>query len=896
MKSPSPVVLLAFSLVVASLFSGARPAVAQSQGECVLPDGVTPPSPPRVTAQQVEDGSATLKDFVVAVRDQYIGLSQNADAPSLNKLTYLGCLIRQEGSAYRSGSTFLVLMSPGSRLIWHAKAMRFSGRRLDFSIYRTILFALGVERSILADLASTDPETLNMAFTATKQTLAQEPDGPFDATTPIPGLRPGFPGAAGHAAAYDSVNLGAPVVLLAGFDTDESHLDTEEIDYGDPTVTAMDVVDRDSLKAFVTQAGNYYIELRQQQGGDFLKAKVALRDENGPWRHGSVYLYILDRISNTILLHAAFPDRFELRPLVATVRDAVTGELILPQVIEAAKSNPDGGFVEYYFDDPADGTDSADVPKVGYAREFIGQILRTDGVTIPVNIIVGSGFYGRAPGTDRMTTFVPVVLDSRGKSNSHFTSELALTNRGSDSAMLNLTYTGRDGVGSGSATHDLGPHQQMIASNAIDFLRGLEVPIPETGKRVGTLRVGVSGSSDVSVAVRTTTPTAVPRGRAGLAYLGVPESEGFHQQAVYLCGLRDTAGDRSNVALQNMGAEGSITLRTTVFSGNPTDPAGKRLEDVMLGPGQFHQFGEVLKSTGKADPRFGGYVRVERVEGEAPFYAYGVINDNANSDGSFVFPVSAGSLEGAMSQTLPALVEAGAFATELTLTNFSGEPKSLMFSVTDEKIEAEGNTAGFGPVPMLPGQQLIIPQALAYARQSLGLDVPAGLMVPLIASPVSGDLSGVVIGARVVAPADAEDPTQGQYGVFYTAAPRGAGFTGSAWVEGLQQNQENRSNLALINTGEVDDQDIVFEIDIYDGETATLSKTVTMGEEDKLVVPAKCFKQIDQVLKHAPGTTQGYIRIRKVSGANPFLAYGVVNDGGAPGQRTGDGAYIPARE
>ena len=33
-----------------------------------------------------------------------------------------------------------------------------------------------------------------------------------------------------------------------------------------------------------------------------------------------------------------------------------------------------------------------------------------------------------------------------------------------------------------------------------------------------------------------------------------------------------------------------------------------------------------------------------------------------------------------------------------------------------------------------------------------------------------------------------------------------------------------------------------------------------------------------------------------MSGANPFLAYGVVNDGGAPGQRSGDGAYLPARE
>ena len=316
-----------------------------------------------------------------------------------------------------------------------------------------------------------------------------------------------------------------------------------------------------------------------------------------------------------------------------------------------------------------------------------------------------------------------------------------------------------------------------------------------------------------------------------------------------------------------------------------------------LGPGEFHQENTVLDGAGKADPMFGGYVRVERVEGMAPFYAYGVINDNANSDGSFVFPVSAASLEGAMSQTLPALVEINQFSTELTLTNFSGQPKVLMFSATHDRIETEDNTAGFGPVPMLPGQQLIIPHALAYARQNLGLDVPRGLVAPLIATADGGDLGGIVIGARVVAPADAEDPSQGQYGVFYTAVPWGQGFTQSAWVDGLQQNEENRSNLALVNTGEVDDSPSVFELDVYDGETAMLVKTVTMADELQAMVPARGFRQINGILRtHAPGTMQGYVRIRKVSGANPFLAYGVVNDGGAPGARTGDGAYIPARE
>ena len=50
-------------------------------------------------------------------------------------------------------------------------------------------------------------------------------------------------------------------LMLAGFDLDASHLAPEVIDYGDPAVTARDVVDRETLKAFVTQAGNYFLEI-----------------------------------------------------------------------------------------------------------------------------------------------------------------------------------------------------------------------------------------------------------------------------------------------------------------------------------------------------------------------------------------------------------------------------------------------------------------------------------------------------------------------------------------------------------------------------------------------------------------------------------------------------------
>ena len=273
--------------------------------------------------------------------------------------------------------------------------MALSGRLLNPVIYAEILSGLGVPPTVLADLASSDPAILAQAGAALMQTLLEEPDGAFDATTPIADVRPGIPGASGHAAVLVYEHTMQPILLLAGFDLDESHVIEEDIDPGNPAITASEVVDRETLKAFVTEAGNWFSELVETATDPAVisKARIAARDPDGPWRHGSVYLYVLDLTSNVILFHGAFPDRFEWRPLVATVQDAVTGHLILPQVIEAAKSSPEGGFVEYYFDDPTDDTDNPDIAKLGYAREFTTNVGRPDGSIFTFELIVGSGVY-----------------------------------------------------------------------------------------------------------------------------------------------------------------------------------------------------------------------------------------------------------------------------------------------------------------------------------------------------------------------------------------------------------------------------------------------------------------------------------------------------------------------
>ena len=365
-------------LALAGALSNAHLAAAQSQQACPLPAGGTPVAPPDVTAQQVENGTGSLRDFALSARVRF--REQAALATTARRALYLACLVRQDESPWRSGSTYLVTLTPDGRVFNHAKDMSLSGGQLRPPFYREILRALGINPGHLAD-----PAAAQAAFAAAEA----DDGGSFEV--------PDVPGASGYATVYTSLGFATPIVLLAGFDLDSSHLAAEQIDYGDPAVTAADVVDRATLKAFVTEAGNYFIELLKS--GDqaaISKARIALRDPDGPWRHGSVYLYVWNLVNETIVFHAGFPNTYEFQPLRPVARDALTGEFILPQLIEAAKSGPEGGFVEYHFDDPTDDTDSVDIPKVGYVRTFSDQIQRADGSTRQVSFVVGSGFYRSA--------------------------------------------------------------------------------------------------------------------------------------------------------------------------------------------------------------------------------------------------------------------------------------------------------------------------------------------------------------------------------------------------------------------------------------------------------------------------------------------------------------------
>ncbi len=349
MRTPKKMLWGALVVLLVGFFAGASTALAQQA--CPRPARAAEVTPPSVTAPQVEAGTGDLREFALAARDYLDGFETAAD------LIYSACLFRNEED-WRSGSTYVVTMSPDGRIIFHSDMAALSGRRLETRLYRSIAQAVGLSPT----------------------GMIGNPDG---------GLLPG----GGYAAGYSSFLDGTPLILIAGLDIRETHLAQETVDPGSPAVRADQVVDRASLKAFVDGATDYLVNLYRTEGrGAFAKAKSVFRDPSGPWRHGPVYLFIMEPSGYTIF-HGAFPDKFEFRAPTGTLRDEVTGDLILPQIIRTARA-PGGGFVRYYFDNPDDDTDRADVPKVSYARQHVFEGTAPDGSPTAYPLIFGAGIYG----------------------------------------------------------------------------------------------------------------------------------------------------------------------------------------------------------------------------------------------------------------------------------------------------------------------------------------------------------------------------------------------------------------------------------------------------------------------------------------------------------------------
>ena len=132
------------------------------------------------------------------------------------------------------------------------------------------------------------------------------------------------------------------------------------------------MVDRETLRLFVEAAIHAASEGVSSEDEAYSFFEATFRPE-GPWRHGEIYLSILD-LDGVSFFHATLP-HLEGQDLSNIVD--VQGVRATEELLAAAAAG--GGYVEYLWDNPAvDGDEETGSPKVSYAapatvggREFV---------------------------------------------------------------------------------------------------------------------------------------------------------------------------------------------------------------------------------------------------------------------------------------------------------------------------------------------------------------------------------------------------------------------------------------------------------------------------------------------------------------------------------------------
>ncbi len=370
--------------------------------------------------------------------------------------------------------------------------------------------------------------------------------------------------------------------------------------------------------------------------------------------------------------------------------------------------------------------------------------------------------------------------------------------------------------------------------------------------------------------VRTTTPA-----HAGVSYGGVTNLALLRGSSI-VPWLIESSRDRTNLALVNAGsdADGPITLRVTVFPGAPGSEAAVAMSDVVLTPGAFFQYSRLLVAAGLSSTI--GWARIEHVGGNAPYLAWGSVNDAGSGDGSFE-PAVVEEATFFGSWIVPNAAQTSRYGTEFVATNTGADRLPLRVTLVATGTVLEETVA--------PGATFYLPDLFADMRRR-GLAGARAEGVPVV-SPLylhgRNGLTQLYAGIRV-----SSTPASGRsYGVFEPAVPRTLLSGYSIAIPDLRQDMDTRTNLGIVNLGYLTAD---FRIDFFDGLTGELAGTTSRGLQPNELV------QLNAVLRDiAPGLTRAWARLTPVLPSPvvwPFAADAILHDGATAGAGTDDGSYV----
>lgn len=320
-------------LGLTSLFFAAHPAVVQGQ---------------EVTASEVVDRE-TLKAFVEGAKDSLENAANFAEVSRLIEA------FRIEGD-WKAGSMYLVVLTPEGLVQFHGGDVTFEDKNvLDLEDARGVK----VVQEMLAAAAGGGGFVAYYWDDPAVEGDADSPKLTYAVPVTIRGLE---------------------FIVAAGFYMDLSGVDVEPNIFDILEVTARDVVDKETLKAFV-EGLRVLVPIIEEKGYPYLATvQAAIRTEGEDFKYGSIYIFVIDT-SGVLIFHGT-ADPSSYGENMIDVED-VNGVKIVQEIIATATAG--GGFVKYYWDNPAvEGDEDTQSPKQSYV--------------IPLNIfgqvfIVGAGIY-----------------------------------------------------------------------------------------------------------------------------------------------------------------------------------------------------------------------------------------------------------------------------------------------------------------------------------------------------------------------------------------------------------------------------------------------------------------------------------------------------------------------
>jgi pseudomonalisin len=229
------------------------------------------------------------------------------------------------------------------------------------------------------------------------------------------------------------------------------------------------------------------------------------------------------------------------------------------------------------------------------------------------------------------------------------------------------------------------------------------------------------------------------------------------------------------------------------------------------------------------------------------------------------------------------------FTSDLVAVNRSASDATLFL-----RYSSAAGTPGAGAPSLarsLPaGREFYAADAIGFLASS-GVDFsggdPAGTL--LVSFGGVTDPALVFAGSRTSTP-NPDAAVGGSFGTFSAAVPAGHATGDETWIFGLRENAAARSNLALVHApaGAVPAGPVTVEVQLFDGDSGAPA-----GAALAEAIPPGGFLQVNRVLTRIPvPISNGFARVRRKSGADRFIAYGVVNDGGAGGGGTSDGSLV----